>query len=89
MTLFFFSFFFFFNLVLSDKKDTLQHTPVKKPKVESVSYKVWLLLYLSQASTHCMSLNSMWGSTVMAAAKPSHRLLSHPLLHSAVTVCPE
>ncbi|KAM9227006.1 lysine-specific demethylase PHF2 [Leptosomus discolor] len=24
---------------LSDKKDTLQHTPVKKPKVESVSYK--------------------------------------------------
>ncbi|XP_014807014.1 PREDICTED: lysine-specific demethylase PHF2 [Calidris pugnax] len=24
---------------LSDKKDTVQHTPVKKPKVESVSYK--------------------------------------------------
>ncbi|NXT02196.1 PHF2 demethylase, partial [Jacana jacana] len=24
---------------LSDKKETLQHTPVKKPKVESVSYK--------------------------------------------------
>ncbi|KFV67443.1 Lysine-specific demethylase PHF2, partial [Dryobates pubescens] len=24
---------------LSDKKDSLQHTPVKKPKVESVSYK--------------------------------------------------
>jgi len=48
MTLFFL--FFFFNSVLSDKKDTLQHTPVKKPKVESVSYKVWFWLYLSQAS---------------------------------------
>lgn len=81
MTLFFF---FFFNSVLSDKKDTLQHTPVKKPKVESVSYKV-CLLYLSHASTRCMSLTVC----VTTAAKPSYRHFSHPLLPSALPVCPE
>lgn len=33
--------FLFLYSVLSDKKESLQHTPVKKPKVESVPYKVW------------------------------------------------
>lgn len=32
---------FNFFLVLSDKKETAQHIPIKKPKVESVLYKVF------------------------------------------------